>query len=264
MKKKKSFRKSYRKKPIIPFYKKKGFWIIITLPVLILTIGYFLIFSRFFWINDIRLSGNENTSREDILELIDNEISVSFIFFKSRTIFLTSTSEITKKIISEFPEIKFVEVRRSFPDALTVIVRERMPVAIWCRDTHDCFFIDNQGVIFEKTLRSSGLVVIEGGDTEVSLSEKPLSSEDISILIEIWRELKDVVKLSRFRVNNPDINIRTTEGWDILFTFREPVSVQTERLILAMDDRIPVENRSMLEYIDARFENRIYFKYRDW
>jgi len=264
MKKKKSFRRSYKKKPVIPFYKKRGFWIAVLSVLLFLTLSYFLFFHPIFWINNIHLSGNEEVDREMIVDIIENEIVSDIFFLRSRTIFLVRTSEMADKIANEFPQIEFVQVKRSFPDSLTVTVRERKPVAIWCRDDgDDCYLIDRNGVIFKETSIPTGLAVIRGGDTAVSLSEVPISPENTAFLMEAWRGIKDIVKIVEFRIEESKIIAQTAEGWDIYFTFKKPASVQTKKLLLVIEEQIFNEDRAGLEYVDVRFEDRVYFKHKD-
>jgi len=264
MKKKKSFRISYKKKPVIPFHKKRGFWIAILSTVLFLTLSYLLFFHPIFWINNIHLSGNEEVNREMIVDIIENEIVSDIFFLRSRTIFLVSTSEIVNRVANEFPQIEFVQVKRSFPDSLNITIRERNPVAIWCRDDgDDCYLIDRNGVIFKETLIPAGLAVIRGGDTAVSLSEVPISPENILFLIEAWRGIKDIVKISEFKIEESKIIAQTIEGWDIYFTFKKPASVQTKKLLLVIEEQIFNEDRAGLEYIDVRFEDKVYFKHKN-
>lgn len=264
MKRKKSFRRSYKRKPVIPLHKKKGFWIAVSLPVFFSALAYLLFFHPIFWIDDIRLNGNETVDHDTIVGIIDNATVSNITFFKSKTIFLARTSEMADRVLNEFPEIESARIKRSFPDSLTITIHEREAVAIWCRDDgDDCYLIDANGVIFKEAPITARLAVIRGGNTAVSLSEAPISRDNMISLMEIWGGVKDVVKIVEFGIKESDVIARTDEGWDAYFTLREPPSVQTERLTLAIKEQMFDQDGATLDYVDVRFENRVYFKYED-
>ncbi len=262
MKKKKNFRKSYKKKPTKPFYKKKIFWVTGTILICIFILTYFLFFFRFFWVDNIQISGSEMIPREDIENFIEDRIFFDISFLYSKTIFLIKKSEISVDIIQEFPEIRTVTIKRVFPDKLEVRIKEREALAIWCRENKnaECFLIDREGIIFRR-FSPSGMAVIFGGNNNAQLGENALSREEMSLLVDIWKEVKNVGIIG-FTVSDSDINIRTAEKWNILFTSRESVSSQALKLFLTIENRIPSEKRKDLDYIDVRFENRVYFKYK--
>lgn len=263
MKKKKSFRKSYRKKPIISLYKKKWFWVAVLLPIILCFLVYLLLFSQVFWIDDIQLSGNNEIDKERVMNLFKEEISTDIFFLESRSIFLIDSSEIVSRILEEFPMISSIHIKRSFPNSFKATIYKRKAVAVWCRNDGECYLIDNEGVIFKEVSIPAGLVVIKGGNNNVSLSETPISSDIMTFLMEVWRDTKYAVRITEFEIEEPNIIAQTVEGWDIRFTLTDSPSTQVKKLILVLEKKISKKDRSILEYVDVRFENRVYFKRRD-
>lgn len=261
--KKKNFKKSYKRKLVKPFYKKRFFWIFITILVCLSILIYFLFFSHFFRIKNIQISGNEIVYREEIENIIEEKIFFDFLFFQPKTIFSLKTSKTSTYIEQRFLEIDSVTIKTNFPNELIVDIKERKPVAIWCKEEEndDCFLINKKGIIFRRVM-PAGMVIIKGGNNNISLGENALSYKEMKALIEIWKELEDINIVS-FTVSNPDINVGTAKGWNILFTFRESIASQAFKLALTMEEHIPPEKRESLDYIDVRFDNRVFFKHKN-
>ncbi len=263
MAKKKSFKRSYKKKPVIPVHRRKGFWLAMILPILFVAIAYLFIFSSIFRVNEIRVIGADTIDPEEMRLVVENEIVSSVAFFKSKSIFLISGPGIVDSLTNAFPELRSVRVKKSFLNSVSVTVVERKATASWCRQPEECFLIDKEGVIFKEVSDTGRLAIIRGGDEDASLSETPISSEEMGFIMDTWREVRDVIDLIVFDVTNPDLVVQTSEGWRVRFTFTESARAQAEKLVLALENKIPEDKRAELDYVDVRFENRVYFKYKD-
>ncbi len=263
MGKKKSFKRSYRKKPEIPIHRRKGFWPAVILPIAVIGLVYLFAFSSIFWVTEIRIFGTEALDPDEMAPIVEEGIVSSVAFLNSKSILLFSVSRMTDMLTDAFPELNSVSVKRSLPDSVEITVIERKAVASWCRDRGECFLIDREGVIFKEAPDTVRLAVIRGGDGTISLSGSPISPDVMEFMIGVRRELKDIVDLAVFEVLDPDLVIRTAEGWKVRFTLMDSAHVQTEKLVLALENKIPKERRSELDYVDVRFDNRVYFRYRD-
>ncbi len=262
MSKKKSFKRSYRKKPELPLHRKRWFWLAVVLLILPPALVY-LFTGSIFQVTEIQIVGASTLAPADILPIVEREIVSKIAFLSSRSIFLINRARISDKLILTFPQLNSVKVKRSFPRSVVVFVVERKAVASWCRNDGECFLIDRGGVIFEKAPDDAQLVIIKGGDGAVSLSGRPISSSEMEFIIKASRGLKGIVHPVTFNVNNPDVFVRTTEGWEVRFTLTKSPRIQTEKLILVLENTIPEEKRAKLDYVDVRFQDRVYFKYRE-
>ena len=55
----------------------------------------------------------------------------------------------------------------------------------------------------------------------------------------------------------------TKEGWNILLDIKEDMGWQQIKLQIVLEQKIPLEKRGELEYIDLRFGDQAYIKYFD-
>lgn len=245
---KKSYKKSYRRKPKIPFYKKSFFWKLLAFVVLFFVLIYVTVFCEFFWIKNINISGNELVDQKRVLDVVNNSINAKSIFLVNRVI-------IKDNILNEFPEVYLVNVRRDFPGTLIVNVIERNAIATWCDSSlESCFLIDKDGFLFKKTEPKNMVLISSNGSFD--LEDTAIDPERLSELNNLWQEIKDV-GVYWFEINGSEIIAHTFDNWDIKLTFNNLLSSQARVLRIILEEGIIEED---LEYIDVRFENRAYLK----
>lgn len=220
-------------------------------------ISYFLFFSDFFEIEKIIVLRQAQDNSERV---IIGQVKVSEEDIKSlvpqKNIFLIDIEEIKKDILAKFIKIDSVQVQRSFPDALSILVKERSPLAAWC-EQDSCFLVDKGGVIFEEVSTTADLIKIAG-------AKEMLNKEKIAQILDIQHKLKDgpgITTTQAFIASEQRLNIKTSEAWEIYFNTEGDLNWQLQELGLVLEKQITPEKRSNLEYIDLRF-SRVYYKPR--
>ena len=82
-----------------------------------------------FAVDQVRVSGNSETSEIDILERLDLDGWTSLVGFDA---------EAARERIAALPWVKVASVRKIYPDALEVRIEERKPFAIWQHGSELC------------------------------------------------------------------------------------------------------------------------------
>lgn len=249
-----------RKKSLL---KNRFFWRFLFILGILGTIFYFLIFSSIFQIKEIKISGNQSIATNFLKETIEPTIEKKFLFFSSRSIFLVNLKEINKVFSEKFPKLASVNLKRDFPDVLILEVKEREAVGVWCQK-ENCFLIDQEGVIFEKGLSETKLIIqSQEKEGESSLGEMVMEKNHLQSILEIQRKLAEnfQIKIGEFFIlPKGKLTARTTEGWQIYFDISGDIAKQILNLSLVLEKKISAEKRKNLEYIDLRFDNRVYYK----
>ncbi len=237
--------KSWRRRMIF-------FWILF----LVLVLGYLLFFSPIFEIKEIKISGNRVISDEEIQGSLDNQ----------NNIFLISESRLAKVLAKDFPRILLVEVNKNIiKRIINLKIIERKEAGIFCKK--DCYYIDKDGVIFEKAPQTSGTLILaikDYSEGEVEIGKAAIEKEFMVELINLRDYLSNQLNLKvlDFAIGpdvSKDFKINTHEGWYVLFDRSRGLENQIEALQLVLEEKIG-ENRSNLEYIDLKIENRVYYK----
>lgn len=255
------YKKKYRLKRKTSIFLNKFFWLAILILVVLGGVFYFLVFSSFFQIKEIEISGNQKVSGENLEDFISNQVNKKIIFFISRSIFLIKSRKIREKVLEEFPQIREASLKRSFPDIIKVEIKERAPIGIWCQGD-DCFNFDENGVIFEKGEGKLELTIKNDvSKRQVFLGEKAIEEKHLEAILEIQKELRENFKIDVrefILAEGEKLIVKTSEDWEIYFNAKENISDQIFNLSLVLKEKIPPEKRKNLEYIDLRFGSRVF------
>ncbi|XOB40804.1 MAG: cell division protein FtsQ/DivIB [Candidatus Nealsonbacteria bacterium] len=260
------YRKPHRIKKKKPFFKKKYFFpTFFGFVFSILTI-YLLIFSSFFQIENIIISGNEKTSKQSILKTIEDKIQKTIFFYSTKSIFLADINEIKKTALNSFPQIGELEIKKSFPKSLNVIVMERLGLAVFCNNNENCFLLDQKAVIFEPLLQESQLPRIEklNNEKQFKLGEQVIEEDLVLKILKIFSVLAELdVKAKKALIVSTDrINVLTDENWDIYFNPQKDLNWQLAKLEALLKEHVSLENRNKLDYVELRFGDLAPFKYK--
>jgi cell division septal protein FtsQ len=260
-KKKQGYRKSFRTKKRKSILRSRVFWIVLLTALASAGLFYLLFISSVFQIKEIKISGNNKVSSEEIREIVEKNSERKVVFFSSKSIFFNGFSESKKEIKNSFPLVAEVEISRRLPGLLEVSIKERLAVATW-RFEEESLFLDKEGVVFEKS-EEVKKPVIRGGQ-RVSLGESAIKSTLLEDILEINNRLeREEVEIREFLVSYPKICVKTQKGWEVYFDAEGNIATQTANLVLALKEEIPQSERDRLEYIDLRFKERIFYKFRE-
>ncbi len=243
----KKYRKSYkanRKKSKLRIFKKKIAWFFVLILILISGLAYFFFFSSVFQVKSIEISEVKKSSEKEIKKIVSQNVN---------NIFTSDLERVVSEISKKYPQIDKVEIKRNLPDKIYVEIKERTPVAVSCKD-FSCYFVDSKGVAFEETYKKEGLAVIKLQGFK--LGDKIIKEDILKAVIKINNGLKNIIA---YPVSDDRLNIQTEEGWKIYFNPKEDIDWQIEKLEILLKEKLPVNERGSLEYIDLRFK-KVYFK----
>ena len=259
---KKFYKKKKKTKLILLMLKSRFFWLALSVLTVGVALFYFSVFSSFFQIKKIKVSGNEKVAADDIKNAVSNNVGRRIIFFDTKSIFLADFEKAKKILLKSFPKISQVKLKRKLFNTLLVRVEERRPVAVFCRD-NDCFLIDGKGVIFEKALEPySGLEIRRTSQiAELNLGARAVEEEKMSRILEIKAKMEDNFGISLKKIlilSDTKLNVETEEGWEIYFNPEKDLNWQiTELSAILKKELFSPNKRKNLKYIDLRF-NKVY------
>lgn len=132
-----------------------------------------------FAIEDVRVSGNEQTSEIDILQLLGLDGTTSLVALDI---------DAARRKLSELPWVEYAEVRKVYPRTIDVMLKERQAFGIWQHGTELSLIEKNGSVIAplrDNKFTSLPLFVGRDAETAASSFEEEMSG---------WPELKNRVK----------------------------------------------------------------------
>jgi cell division septal protein FtsQ len=260
------YRKAHRIKRKKSILKSRFFWLTFLILIIFGAVFYLLIFSPFFQVKKIVISGEERISDGEIRILAERKLEKKVLFFPTKSIFLINLKNIKNEILQGFPQIADIKINRDFPDTLSVIVVERLEVANFCQND-TCFLLDKEGVIFEESEPKAELIKIIDGQKEKmpKLGKQIIERDYLEKILKIKKYLFEELKLGtkEFLVFNQRLNVKTDEDWEIYFDPGGDLNWQLTKLNLVLKEKIPSEKRKDLEYIELRFGDLAAFRYRE-
>ena len=245
-------KKRLRIKKKKPFFKKPVFWISFFLILISVSTFYIFFFSNIFKVKEVQILGEIRIQKEIEKFLIE--------MVSGKNIFLVRSEIIKNEVLKNFPQISSLEFKREFPSGLIFKILERKEVAVFCQK--ECYLIDKEGIAFESG-EKEGILRIEkeNFENEIGLGEKLVEKEILEKILEISE--KSGMKIEKASIISEDnLQFQTFEGWKFFIDPQKDIDWQLTKLKVAIENAIPKEKIQDLEYIDLRFGNFAYPKYK--
>lgn len=231
--------------------------------------GYYL-FSQKFKIHSVVISPVKRIQEADVRDYVDNFLDQKILFFIPKNyIWLTSSKDLMAGLKLSFSAIKDVRVEKDFPDGLAITIHEYDAWGVLCHGSpEECFWIDQEGIAFDNAPGFSGIIVPKIRDERVrtyAVQERQLSPE-LMRLIAFFNEKAvsdDALQSVQFTIAEKDqtLRVRTRLGWEILLLETTNPEDAYKNLQVALRNEIK-DKITNLEYVDLRFGNRIFYKFR--
>jgi hypothetical protein len=245
--------------------------VILVFYLLLYGIFWFILRSPIFRVDKVVVQGNTVVPSADVLTLLqssalrDHSLWNSVLGFKNMMIWPDTLSANELMLI---PQLAGVTLDKDyFAHTITANVSERQPFGIWCFENTPggarCYWFDDTGTIFQKSFDTEGgavYVVHDASQKTRGLNETVLPDEFLPNFISIVNVLRGsglgIQNISLADLSLEEVHVITTNGPMLYFSLRFPA-----------DNDLPVIKGIMqqpgfakIQYIDARTENRVYYK----
>lgn len=250
--------------------------IILALAVLIGTPIYLLRTSRFL-ISAVEIKGNAVTPSEKIQAITAQDLAGNYLWiFPKSNILLYPKQKIKSDLLSQIPRLKSVDVSLSSPRSLRVSVLEREPFALYCRDVSNpnvpagCYFLDQSGYIFaEAPAFSNGVYSVYGSDPalESPISSIYMSEEEFAPLDPFIKSLSEAgLYPQAFTLKGDEYDLTLSNKALIKWNKDDDLEkVKSNLESFVLDPAFSQESGGLdhILYIDLRFGNKVFYKFRD-
>lgn len=230
---------------------------------------YLLFFAGYFEIKKVNSSVAEGISETEIGQSINSWLDRSFWGIRRRdNSLLVSFDEVENLLAKQFPKIESVEFSKDSLQEISVSIISRKPEGIWCLSAKNkCFFFDRAGVAYAETGPSNGAIftnVDDRRDREVELGRKIAPDDWLSSIITArklllesgFNALEFVIGSGSF----DEFEAKTEQGWKIFFSNSTDIAGQIRAMLILLDQKLSGDQKSNLQYIDLRIQDRIYYK----
>ena len=146
--------------------------------------------------------------------------------------------------------------------SVVIKIQERERLGIWCVEGENCYWLDNNGIVFEEAPATEGSLILKVYDlqkADLRLGFSVIEDRFINNLNSILKNLDQLnaaIRKITFDRKLQEVKVETYGGPDILFSIRfDPVpSIEAfQKLSETLDPR-------KIDYVDLRVSNRVYYK----
>lgn len=241
-------------------------------------------------ITRIEVIGNSFLGTEEIASFVRKEMSGKYFFlFPKDSIALYPKERIKNDLLDSFKRILSIQVTAQSLTALSITINERKPYSLWCGevllDTREptdtsCYFMDEAGFLFAEAPHFSDNVYVEFyGPFYEAAAQAGTSTPSTIPVGSIFLPVLEFKTINLFRdlLERMGLNIRAMAALpagDVTFVIREGGKVLLNkkqdplRVVSDIESAFRAEMgdpgdpliRKRIDYIDARFTNKIFFK----
>ncbi|MBP6879531.1 MAG: hypothetical protein KBF62_03515 [Candidatus Pacebacteria bacterium] len=244
--------------------------------------------SKIMRIENIEVSGAEVLNSEDIKNFVKEEMNSKFLYvFSKQNYIFFPMNKVESEIMKEFPRIGEVRGGKTNSSTVSFSVVEREEEYLWCGSSAvfgadlanvECYFVDSTGFIFAKAPLFSGSIYFRFFS---SIENEPLGSyvfniEEFKKLV-YFIDLVDGIGLDSTTLTlegAPDVEKnyviyfkKEYEGRSlppkVIFKTDfdpEKIANNLEALFSLQEFLTKFESESGIEYIDLRFDGKVYYK----
>ncbi len=260
----KKIKRRYKKKKRNSFFKNKFFWIFVSIFLFFAGIISYLFFHPYYQLNSVEVTGSTLSPSKEIENLIFEDFT---LLFDSRSLPFIPLRLIKEKILGDYPHVRRVDVRKVFPNRISIIIEERKTELIWCvaPGPEECFEIDSTGTAFRKTdYRKNYFYIHHQYPQRIHLGESVFPKNSIDFIfdaIDLLQKDFDYSLVKALIPHKESVFFKTSGEVEIRLSLRDSLSTQLERLKILLDKEIS-ENEK-IEYIELRYGNRVFYKPRE-
>ena len=238
---------------------------ILIIPFILPVFLVFLAYLPWFRIQEIEITGGEE--KEGVIkDLIKENLKKKFfLVFPKDNFFLIDKENLIREIAKAFAEIEKVNLKKSFISRkIKVEIKNRRIFAFIC-DEPNCFYLDDEGNIFKESPLISGALMLEVVASSSAREKLSLGGsvdgenfKKISFLAKKFEEnYKE--KPSKIILSENVSELILASGLKIILDLENEPEKILRNLDIALQN---AKDRKNLEYIDLRFGNKVYYKFR--
>lgn len=233
-----------------------NFLYICLIVIVIAAIGYLIIFSGTFRIQDYQVTGY---SHPDLIKkLVEEESKESFL---GNNIIFFPSGRIEDAIMGD-TSVEKVIIKKKVSRTVQIEITETKPAIIWVT-TGDKYLISSRGLVMRDAVEEKLPEVYDAANIKVSLGDRVASPTFINFIIVISEKFAGVTGSNISRINIfdilSDVHVISSSGWTVYFNSSKDPEVQLSNLARVLED-VKRAGVKKLGYIDMRIDTKIYYR----
>lgn len=224
-------------------------------------------------VKTIDVVGTKVADPEDVVRFVQSQIAGDYAYVLPKaSMLLVPTASIAKWTKRQFPRFETVDVRRKGVDGLIVTVDEYDGTSLWCERDDACFFMTDDGIVFAPAPIFSGdayIKIFVGAPSALPFT--PLSADEQTLIAALIDRLPSIgIAPAEFHgVSDHELDVYFTHFGQHARLMIDP-SIDGDAMLEDLATGLETDplktlfhsERQSLEYLDARFANKVIYKFK--
>lgn len=255
-----------------------GLFFKIGFPIVFIVCLILLLRADFLQVKSFEVFNAQALSQDDLKNTAASFISGNkFFVLPKSNIFFVDKEKLSTLFLDKFPRLETININKQFfSNYIEFTVTERGADYLWCSASGECFFMSNNGLIFEKAPFSESEYLVSSVSWlepknhfifKGVLTDNPIMRNFVSLdkmqsyekFVELFK--KAGVEIMSIDIESFDKAVAKTSVGDIFFDpeevdFSEPV----KNAVLLINEERAKNPNVKFNYIDTRFGNKMFYK----
>lgn len=238
-------------------------------------------------INNIEITGNNIVDTSLIASAVESNLKGAYIWFIPKTnILLYPKESITANLEKSFSRLKNISIQTKSSQTIGVSVEERNAKYTWCGEIPPsqkdlspqndlCYFMDTEGYVFDSAPYFSGNVFFRFYGKTDGVPPGVFFEKENFLKIIFYKETLENLGLKpiAFYIKSKEEgsifleSAKNLLGAEVLVKIETDQNQLMENIQAALNTKVfkdkILNEYDKLEYIDLRFENKVYYKFHE-
>ena len=218
-----------------------------------------------FAIKSILVRGTTSVPSGDVELLARKDIAGSYFYLVPRaSVFFYPHATLLKDISALSPRIASVQMHVSATRILVIDIMERSQRYLWCRESTDCLYLDDNGFAFAHAFTGKGLPypIFDIGSSTPTLERVALPPSTFIPLARFIDTLPSGV--TRVRIEGQRSEISMAAGYRLIVNTYTDFATARKNLAVTLASpelTVPLSRGTTLQYIDLRVPEKVFYKF---
>jgi len=243
--------------------------IAVAIVAVVVAISYGLFYTPWLRIQTVAIEGLNDQHKAEVQQIVDRALDHKVLGMPvGRNLFFLSLNGLA----GDMNQLNFLErftIQKKYFHTLRLVGTERQAEGVWCFGS-DCRYFDHGGTMWGEAAQSSGFLLLNVNDGRIaSTSARTAVDQQFLKAIQLVVPVLNDQGIKTKEVIIPtdsftEFDVVTNDGYPLKFSLDSDILGQLKVYQIFRDQKMSAEDGSVsgkkLQYIDLRFDGRVYYK----
>lgn len=228
-------------------------WVAVLLVLGILIYG---IYGNVLKVGGVSIEGNKHTDSSEIQLVADTFLNdYRLRILPQNNVVFFPTKKFKEEVMVKVAGVDSIAIDFNLKKEMNIQIGDRKPMGIWCNEGEDCYFFDNDGILFKPSFLFTGSVFTVWYEAGKNLALGDTVSCGLLCVDQKYVNFLAEHKIKSAEITSDTHLLRSLYGYEIKASNDATTTIKHIKMLRAKD--VVIEK---LQYVDVRFPNKIFYK----